>query len=208
MSDTTALVCTTDPDRAPRFRGLTQGRQGPVRIRVGMLRDDSCYGCQGTGYLSGFGSHPGTPCLHHSPDCEPEGCCLVGCEFMAEMEQDDNGLEFCSAHGYDHVGYTFDGTTHTHAVCTVDGCPSVSLLAPAEDDEQPRTYRDYPFSLVVRGEGLSATIECPICGSHITAYVVPIHWECAHPAQAAHLRTVEHDPAALDAWATAGFPVP
>lgn len=36
----------------------------------------SCYGCQGTGFLRGFGSRPGTACscVTHSVDCEPEGC--------------------------------------------------------------------------------------------------------------------------------------
>jgi hypothetical protein len=50
-------------------------------VRPGMLVEQSCYGCLGTGYHVGFGSAPETPCYHHGPDCEPESRCVAPCEW-------------------------------------------------------------------------------------------------------------------------------
>lgn len=50
-------------------------------VRPGMLVEQSCYGCRGTGFYIGFGMRGG-PCLHHGPDCDPaDSSCYPPCEW-------------------------------------------------------------------------------------------------------------------------------
>lgn len=54
----------------------------PMRPEVD---DSGCYACGGTGFVH-WGTIPAfTPCLHHSVDCEPDGC-APDCEQRAQDE--------------------------------------------------------------------------------------------------------------------------
>lgn len=91
----------------------------------------------------------------------------------------------------------------TARLFTEGGKPVLLPHGVVEHDDDVRHPDDYPFS-ARPGTGVR---ECPICDAHIADAVYAIHWECCHPDESAHLRTVEMDPAALDRWADAGFPV-
>lgn len=52
---------------------------------------------------------------------------------IPEIQYDPiSDLECCSEHGDQDIGYVFDGTTHTHAVCCVDGCVARAALKEVE----------------------------------------------------------------------------